>query len=111
MPICHTTYKILAASTLCMLASGSFAAVEAAEGAVTLDNHIKPVLQQFCFDCHNAEKTKGDINLVDVAKNPKLIEKRAVWNKVIETLENGDMPPEKKPKPSEAQRGLVLHFL
>jgi hypothetical protein len=102
--------NLLVFSALCAL-SVHAPAVEQKGGPVSLDRDIKPVLEQYCFSCHNAEKTKGDLNLVDIAKNPKVAEHRDIWNKVIESLESGDMPPEKKPRPDDKQKGLVLNFL
>jgi hypothetical protein len=106
MPAISTTAKFFAASLLCVAAVDGWAA-----GPVSLDRDIKPLLQQYCFDCHNDKKAKGDLNLVDVAKNPKLVEHRDVWTKVLEAMESGDMPPDKKPRPSDQQRGLVLNFI
>ena len=42
---------------------------------------IKPILQQYCYDCHGLKKTKGKVDLTDydswsdLEKNPELIEK------------------------------------
>src|SRR4051812_46465984 len=80
-------------------------------GPVSFAAHIQPVLKQFCFDCHNADKQKGDVDLVALTKNTKLEENHEVWEKVAATLESGDMPPEKKPQPSDRQRELLVHFL
>src|SRR4051812_7079328 len=102
--------KVLVLSALCAVLARAGAA-EQKSGPLSLDRDIKPVLEQYCFSCHNAEKTKGDLNLVDIAKNPKIAEHREIWNKVIESLESGDMPPEKKPRPDDKQKGLVLNFL
>ncbi|MGB8169086.1 MAG: DUF1592 domain-containing protein [Chthoniobacteraceae bacterium] len=94
--------------TLAALAVGvPFAAAE----PVTLDGKIRPVLKEFCFDCHNPEKTKGDLNLVPIAANAKLDENREVWEKVAELMESREMPPPKKAQPTDEQRDLVLHFL
>ena len=86
-------------------------AVAPAEGPVTLAGHIKPVLEHYCYSCHNSEKHKGDLNLADYGDNPKLGENRKVWEKVAEELESRDMPPEKKPQPSDNQRDLILKFI
>lgn len=94
--------------TLTTLAVGApFAAAE----PVTLDAKIRPLLKEFCFDCHNPDKAKGDLNLVPIAANPKLDEHREVWEKVAELMESREMPPSKKPQPTDEQRDLVLHFL
>jgi hypothetical protein len=82
-----------------------------AVGPVTLAGHIKPVLEHYCFSCHNSEKHKGDLNLAEFGDNPKLAENRKVWEKVAEELESRDMPPEKKPQPSDNQRDLILKFI
>src|SRR4051794_5320868 len=80
-------------------------------GPVTFGAHIQPVLKQFCFDCHNPDKQKGDVDLVTLVKNAKLEENRETWEKVASSLESGDMPPEKKPQPTNEQRDLLVHFL
>ncbi len=96
-------------------AGGALAALAAAEpgaaGPITLEKDIVPVLEEYCFDCHNPDKQKGDINLEGISGNPKLNEHREAWDKVAEVLENGDMPPEKKPQPSDEQRSLILRYL
>ncbi|HEV7403533.1 MAG TPA: DUF1592 domain-containing protein [Chthoniobacteraceae bacterium] len=78
---------------------------------VTFGAHIQPVLKQFCFDCHNKDKQKGDVDLVALSANAKLEENRETWEKVVASLESGDMPPEKKPQPTNLQRDLIVHFL
>ena len=48
---------------------------------------IKPILEQYCYDCHGRTQTKGKVKLTDYTsftpldKNPQLIEK------MIEALE------------------------
>ena len=54
------------------LTTAAAAEVAPATGPVTLQEHIKPVLEKYCFDCHNDKKQKGDVNLLSVAGNPKL---------------------------------------
>ena len=78
---------------------------------MTLSEHVKPMLDKYCISCHNEEKHKGDLNLKEYEDNPKLADNRKVWEKVAEELESREMPPEKKPQPSEDQRDLVLRFI
>ncbi len=80
-------------------------------GPLTMDKDIAPVLEEYCFDCHNPDKHKGDVNLEDLSAKPKFTEDRETWDKVAEVVENGDMPPEKKPQLSDSQRQLILHYL
>ena len=89
----------------------ALAAADPAAGPVTLTGHVRPLLQEFCLDCHNADKQKGDLNLLPLLEQPGQSEHREVWEKVAEVLESRDMPPEKKAQPSDAQRELLVKFI
>src|SRR5688572_24635873 len=95
------------------VAAGAFAAGAEApvSGTVKFAENIKPLLEQYCFDCHNADKRKGDVDLVKVTESTNFLEHHEVWEKVVEMLESGDMPPEKKPQPASAQREILLGFI
>jgi len=101
----------LSLSSLVAAAALASGAEDSASGPVTFAEHIKPLLKQYCFDCHNADKHKGDINLEAVAEVSKFLEHHEVWEKVTEALDSGDMPPEKKPQPAPAEREMLLAFI
>ncbi len=108
--------KILSLALLPVVCAGLLAVPARAEekkaaGPVTLKEHVRPLLEQFCFDCHNDKKQKGDVNMLTFADNPKLEENRKVWEKMAELMESREMPPEKKPQPTEAQRDLLVHYI
>ena len=92
-------------------AAAALAAAEPAAGPITLGEHILPLLEKYCVDCHNADKHKGDLNLLPLLEKPNLGEHREVWEKIAEALESGDMPPEKKPHPEKEQREMLLQFI
>ncbi|MDQ3625193.1 MAG: DUF1587 domain-containing protein, partial [Verrucomicrobiota bacterium] len=85
--------------------------LQAAAGAWSLRADVKPLLQQFCLDCHNPEKQRGDFDLTSYLENDKLHENRKVWEKVVEVVDSREMPPGKKPQPSEAQRETLVRFI
>ncbi len=93
------------------LAAASGHAAENAAGPVTLKEHIQPLLKEFCVDCHNDEKHKGDFNMAPFLNNPNLIEHRKAWEKVLEFVESREMPPDKKPQPTQEQRDALMHFI
>jgi hypothetical protein len=99
------------AALFSVLCAASALAVENAAGPVTLKEHVKPLLQEYCFDCHNNTKQKGDVNLMTFADNPKLEENRKLWEQVAELIESREMPPEKKPQPTEGQRELLVKYI
>ena len=54
-------FLILAAATL------SVGALSAQEEKVTYDDHVRPLLENKCFSCHNPDKKKGGLELTSYA--------------------------------------------
>jgi hypothetical protein len=75
----------------------------------------KPVgvfLEEHCFDCHDADGKKGDLDLTalkfDLA-SPKEFE---TWVAVHDKVSSGEMPPpKKKSQPAPEERGRFTHEL
>ena len=76
---------------------------------------VEPFLAAKCYECHNAEKTKGDVDLKQFAADPKLAVEFDLWQKVKDSIENGDMPPKKAkaldPAEKDGITGWVTHSL
>lgn len=69
---------------------------------------VEPMLAAKCYECHNADKMKGDVDLKQYAADPKLAEEFEIWTKVKDTIDNGDMPPRKaKQLTSEEKAGIT----
>ena len=74
-------------------------------------SEIRPLLDQFCFECHADEEAEADINLdsfqsvADIRRNTK------VWLKVDDMLSSRQMPPKKADKPSDAQRAKLQQWV
>jgi hypothetical protein len=66
--------------------------------------NIQPLLKDHCYKCHGAEKQKGDVNLEEYKSATAIAADEETWNKVIDVLRGGDMPPSKEPKMEEATR-------
>jgi hypothetical protein len=79
--------------------------------AADYEKEIRPVLQKFCADCHNSDKKKGDLDLTNPLAKPDFAADHDVWEKMAELMANREMPPEKKPQPSEDERHLVTHWI
>jgi len=83
----------------------------AAADKFSFDRSIRPILEPFCYRCHNDEKQKGDVNLFR-DHNPRMIaENRKLWLTVIEVLESKQMPPKKEKQITEDQRKLIIGFI
>jgi hypothetical protein len=86
------------------------ARLSAADEAPASDAQVRPVLNQFCVSCHNPEKKKGELDLTHFQPE-KAGDARDVWQEIAARLQAREMPPEKKPQPSEEQRLLVVHWV
>ncbi|MEO7317889.1 MAG: DUF1592 domain-containing protein [Chthoniobacteraceae bacterium] len=103
--------KYLFTISVIAFAASSLVAAEIPAGPVTLREQVVPLLNEYCVDCHNADKHKGDLDLLPLLEKPMAGEHREVWEKLAEAIESRDMPPAKKPQPSPEQRELLVKFI
>lgn len=76
---------------------------------------IEPMLAAKCYECHNADKMKGDVDLKQFAGDPDVATEFEIWTKVKDTIDNGDMPPRKSKQLTAEEKagitGWVQHSL
>ena len=53
-------------------------------------------LDAYCMDCHDADTEKGSVNLEALSFQIETIEQAETWQNVLNALNSGEMPPEKK---------------
>lgn len=63
-----------------------------------------PLLREFCIDCHGNDQAEAKVNLDLLASAPAVAANFTMWRKVAEMLEQGKMPPEDAPQPTDRQR-------
>jgi len=71
---------------------------------------IQPLLKQYCLDCHNADKKKGDLDLTHFGSPQNVVKEFKLWETMLQQVEEEEMPP-KKPLPTAAERGQIVAFL
>ena len=64
-----------------------------------------PFLQQYCLGCHSGEQPPAELALDLFVDNASLIKHRQVWDRVLEVLIAGQMPPPDSDQPSVAEVG------
>jgi hypothetical protein len=72
---------------------------------------IQPILQQYCYDCHGNGKAKGDLSLEKYKTLESIRGNRKTWEMVLRNVKSGEMPPEKKPQPTLAEREAFMKFV
>ncbi len=77
----------------------------------TFEEHVKPILQRACVDCHGAETSEGNIR-VDTL-DPNLLQGKDVawWLEVLAVLTKGEMPPPDEVELSDEDRNTMVGWL
>ncbi|MGV3772065.1 MAG: DUF1592 domain-containing protein [Verrucomicrobiales bacterium] len=69
---------------------------------------IQPILKKYCNDCHDAETTKGDLNLENFSDYEKVLAAPEPWQNVLERVQSFEMPPSgKKELPFDVHQKLM----
>jgi hypothetical protein len=68
---------------------------------------IQPLLKEHCYRCHGTEKQKGDVNLEEYKSAKAIADDAETWNKVIDVIRGGDMPPSKESKLADDARAKL----
>jgi len=96
---------LIAATTLCLCA------FVRAETAPTLPEKHFEFLSNYCLDCHDALTEKGSVNLEDLSFQVTNIQEAELWQKVLNTMNSGEMPPEEKKQPEQSEKADFLDAL
>ncbi len=62
------------------------------------------LLNQFCLKCHSTDEAQGELDLQRYSSLNHMRADVGPWLRVVEMLDNGEMPPEDSPQPTAAQR-------
>jgi len=79
--------------------------------AEDLHTKLRPFLEKHCFDCHGAEKQKGDYRFDTITSDFGELETLETWQTILDQLNLGEMPPKKRPQPSAEETAEVVREL
>ena len=74
-------------------------------------NDVKPILSDFCFDCHADGAKKGGVEFDAFKTDADLVNNRELWFNVLKYVRSDVMPPSKKPHPSAEQKLAILNWI
>ena len=63
--------------------------------AIVPEKHLD-LMFSYCMDCHDADTQKGKVNLEDLPLEVNTLQHAELWQKVLDVLNSGEMPPENK---------------
>ena len=72
---------------------------------------LRPFLKQYCFECHGADKQKGDHRFDTLGTDLADLRTLETWQGILDQLNLGEMPPKKKPQPPAGESARVIGVL
>lgn len=76
-----------------------------------LQTEIRPLLKSRCITCHSTQEAEGELDLEQFASISDVRKQPRIWLKVVEMIDNGEMPPKEAPALSEDQRKLLRGWI
>ncbi|HCN77318.1 MAG TPA: hypothetical protein DIT13_09020, partial [Verrucomicrobiales bacterium] len=64
-----------------------------------------------CEKCHSGEKPKGKFDITKLGTDFSDASNREHWQRVLEQIQSGDMPPEDKPRPPEQDANTAMKWI
>ena len=82
-----------------------------AAGPATYDTAVKPVISKTCLPCHNDRMASGSLNLSAFSNASSIVQHRDEWERVLQKIRTGEMPPKGMPKPPDAQLNELMAYV
>ena len=82
-----------------------------AAGSVIMPEKHRAIFKEHCVKCHGAEKQKGKFRVDDLPFTMSDIETAERWQKVLNQMNSGEMPPEDEKQPANAAKADFLDDL
>ncbi len=80
----------------------------AAAPKATLPEQHLDFLDAHCLDCHDSATKEGSVDLETLSFSISDIRSAELWQEVLNVVNSGEMPPEKKPRPGDEEKTEFL---
>ena len=104
--VCRLTIAVSLAGVL--MAADSATATKSSGG---FEKTVQPVLAKTCAPCHNERITSGGLNLAPYSAPGSIAQHRDDWQKILQKIRTGEMPPKGVPRPSSVQIEALVKFV
>ncbi|MEM9481043.1 MAG: DUF1592 domain-containing protein, partial [Verrucomicrobiota bacterium] len=79
---------------------------------ISYEDHVLPILENYCYDCHGDGSAKGDIALDKHESMAAMMKDKSMWQKVLHNVEVEVMPPAKrKDQPTPEEVEILLSWI
>lgn len=76
-----------------------------------LDEKHRVFFKDYCIECHNEKKQKGKLRLDDISFALDSVENADRWQKILNQINSGEMPPEDSKQPEKLAKTEFLDAL
>jgi PAS domain-containing protein len=94
-----------------LLAQSKSAVERAAANQQAFEREALPFLKKHCLDCHSGEEPEGEVALDAFKDAPAVAADQKTWQRVIEMLRSGAMPPEDAEQPPMPARRQMIAWI
>ena len=71
----------------------------------------RPLLSQFCYQCHQGDEAEAELDLTRYGTAVEVAADWRSWQRILEVVSTGDMPPPEVDQPSDAQRDALRDWI
>src|SRR4051812_41557162 len=100
---------LTAAGTTSLLAAPP--AAKRSDPEAVYRGQIVPFLKKHCLECHGTDAQEGDIRFDQFKTVADVVADEKTWQRTIQMLRSGAMPPEDVESPSESVRRSVVNWI
>ncbi|MBA4192576.1 MAG: hypothetical protein C0467_31800 [Planctomycetaceae bacterium] len=90
---------------------GQMLSADIPPGPEGFKSRVAPFFKEHCVTCHGPEKNKGKITLHAIDGDISTGREVERWEQILKALKSGEMPPEDRKQPDEAQRKEMVEWI
>ena len=81
------------------------------EPRAAMEHALTPFVSTYCVDCHSGDEAEAGLALDRLMEAPSVPHRRREWQRAVERIAKGEMPPEDAMQPEPAEREQALAWL
>ena len=85
--------------------------IQAAPPEARFPEQHRAFFKTHCLDCHDSETKEGKVDLENLSFRITTIEQAELWQKILNALNSGEMPPEDSEQPGNTEKADFLDDL
>lgn len=106
--------KAWGAAVILFAASGaasSAAGETSGTSLVTMPEKQFVFFEKYCVECHDDLTEEGNLDLYQLSFDLGTLESAEMWQKILNSINSGEMPPEDEPQPTKEDKTAFLEVL